>query len=99
MAAEQHHCLQEYGGRLDIVDTHEMRGKAVNLAVDQHYRSFLILDVPEILGTTLRRGHYEHIDSPGQELIDFLLLEFRVIVRRRQYQAVSLGSQAEPGLH
>jgi hypothetical protein len=71
----------------------EVRMETVDFAVDQHERSFLLLDVAKAVSIPLRRRNYEYVDVPGEELIDSLLLDFRIVLRTRKHQAVSFRAK------
>ena len=64
-----------------IVHAHEVRRQAVELAVDQHIRNFLLLQAMERLHRGLRGRHNQHVHPARQKLLDLLPLQFRVVLR------------------
>src|ERR1035437_3056363 len=65
---------------------------ASHTTIEENYRNFAICRLQHAgIGTTTR--HHERIDTPGQQLSCFAMLEFLLVPGRRENQAVSMPAQ------
>src|ERR1700727_2479093 len=73
-----------------IVNSDEIRRKANKSAVDQNIGDSSLLDRAKALNRPLSRCDYNCIDAAREQLLNLLLLQFRVLLRRSDDEAVAL---------
>ncbi len=76
-----------------VIHSDKVSGQAREPAVDQDVRYLLLLDAAETLHRPLRRGDDQRVHPPGEQLLDLLPLEFGILFRGRDHQAVPLLAQ------
>lgn len=71
----------------------KIRSEAGKLPVDENVWRLLFLDPEEHLNVGLSRSDDQRVDAARKQLLDLLLLEFRIFFRGRNNQVVTLLAQ------
>ena len=83
-------CGQDADG--SIVDAHKVTFKPSQLPVQENVRDLLLLDLAKGFNGPLGRGNQHDVHTPGQQLLDLLPFQLRILIGGGDEQGIAFLS-------